>query len=485
MTLVVLMGLVLSGVSIAGANEDGDPIDLGFPLNLAQQTYLETSLYSDGATKYPSAGSAYFVEYELNGQPYPGVDFGDPLEGRGPHGFYDTATFKCQTCHSPHAAEVGGSKLLRAGSTGCEYCHIGSSIASGKRVYQASDDPEALGDGNSGHELGFKDHVPNSTLTDFTLTCGSCHSVHGATSDLWYPADFFQPSGETTIADSTAAVGYKLLKADPSGLGSPAETLDTFRDVESSPSTNPLTVNQFAYSTWCATCHNVNTAAKTGYLGLAFQEEDYFEFDFGMSPHSNEHAVGYAGPHANPTEGIYNGPSHCYNCHRGGLTPIPVGLESGDTTQGALLDRIEGTGDGYLQNKDLDATEIACSRCHYATADFAADLNRLNGTADWPHSSSDDYALLGNWTLDPSFFRAIDVPLLEIPEADGGQMTATNWPRYLCGRCHVWIEQTGTGYRFERSRYGDMHTDLTGFTTEATGTAGLFGTIFSPGYSDD
>ena len=496
--------LLVSGAGPAAANETDDPVDLLFPRNIAQQTYLEPSLFDDIATKYPSDGSGYVVEYELNGQPYPG-DAGDSLVGRGPHGFYDTATFKCQTCHSPHAADIGGTDLLRAGSTGCEFCHVGSSIASSKRVYLASDDPYNLGTDNSGHQLGVKSSVPNSTIGEFTLSCGSCHSVHGATNDLWYPTDFFQPSNETTIADSTAAVGYKLLKADPSGLGTPATT---FRDIESSPTTDPATVNQFAFSWWCTNCHNdanndntatpfaENTPAAQADIRLGrlswggSNETTTFTTDATTHPHSTRLAVEHEGVRPDPIEGMYAGPGQCYTCHRGGLgsyetstttfSPVPRGLDPYVPLEAALLAKVEHSLDGehyqYVQNAYLDANEITCSRCHYGTASFAADTARLYGVADWPHTSSGDYKLLGNWSLQPNEFHAGDVELVHI-----GEDEKTNWQTYLCGRCHILQSKSGDTRVWQRARYPKMHVDMTTFTNLTKDTEGLLGTFFSPG----
>ena len=128
-----------------------------------------------------------------------------------------------------------------------------------------------------------------------------------------------------------------------------------------------------------------------------------------------------------------------------------------------------------MVDAELDTVEIACSRCHYGTASFAADTARLYGVADWPHSSGGDYKMLGNWSLDPAEFHAGDVDLIEIP----GGMTENNWQRYLCGRCHIALNEEGT--LFTRARYQEMHVDLTAFTNLATDTAGLFGTFFSPG----
>ncbi|MCL2745914.1 MAG: hypothetical protein FWE48_02305, partial [Coriobacteriia bacterium] len=90
------------------------------------------------AYMFPSDGNQY--TFTAGENPHPGFE----LRGRGPHGGYTTTSAKCATCHSAHSAVTtedpndvrapgsssvnlasrANASLTRAGSTGCEYCHL-------------------------------------------------------------------------------------------------------------------------------------------------------------------------------------------------------------------------------------------------------------------------------------------------------------------------------------------------------------------------
>lgn len=478
--LCAVVSLTFDPVQVTAA--DTVPDSETYTWNLEGATYIAPVFFSSETTmtKYPSNGGAYTVGA------IQGTDAGTELIGRGPHGGYDTTTMKCQTCHSPHGADYEGSNLLRVGSTGCEYCHLGSSVATSKSVYLSSNgnpyDLESVVETASGHQLGTHENVPDSSLAGFDLSCGSCHSVHAADSELWKPTDFFQDSdpASPTVEMSTLEYGYKLLKADPSGNGITVATSSTV----SNPTTDPLTVNQFASAAWCMDCHDASMSdgqelnTDPGYLGLTESfETTSFTFIDGTITYGtqvwNTVEDECGAPRKAAMEGLYNGPSQCYNCHRGGLQPIADGLDPNDTTQAALLAKIEGSGEKYQQNMATDADRIDCSTCHYAPADFAADDYRRNGTADWPHSSSNDYALLGDWTIDPSL-EPTQLAVMEIP----GGMTETNIPQYVCGRCHP----TTDGVNFIISSVIRRHYELSIQNVVTQDTAGLLGTFYSPGW---
>lgn len=477
-------------VSAADAQPDGET----YTWNIAGASYLEPSFYSSAAnlTRYPSNGGEYTVGVIL------GSEESTALAGRGPHGGYDTTTMKCQTCHSAHGADAPsppdyqGNSLLRAGSTGCEYCHLNSSVAASTQVYLATNGNPAIDSVEatvSGHSIGQHANVPDSSLEDFNLSCGSCHSVHAADAQLWKPTDFYQDPAKPTIPMSTAVYGYKLLKANPDGDESSVATFA----ASSNPTTDPATINQYASAVWCMDCHDARmTATSTepltaedtntnpGYLGLTESfETTTFRYDVGAgqitygadtwAPAEDNCPA----PRKAPLEGLYQGPSQCYNCHRGGLQPLADGLAPEDTTQAALLAKIEGSGAGYLQNANDDQGELDCSTCHYAPADFAADDKRRSGEADWPHSSGNDFKLLGDWTVDPSVDSTATVAA-PIP----GGMTEQSIPRYVCGRCHP----TDDGVTFAISNIISRHYQLSIQNVVTTNTAGLLGTFYSPGW---
>ncbi len=127
---------------------------------------------------------------------------GDPLEcitchsedfpfstRSGPHGGYTTTTSKCAICHSVHNAPAGGVMLLpkQTMTENCTVCHDGSG---GNGVYGAIA-ARGLTVGGT-HRVDMTGTIPGgSALTgssreatfsgiDNTLSCGDCHSPHGA-----------------------------------------------------------------------------------------------------------------------------------------------------------------------------------------------------------------------------------------------------------------------------------------------------------------
>ena len=86
-----------------------------------------------------------------------------------------------------------------------------------------------------------------------------------------------------------------------------------------------------------------------------------------------------------------------------------------------------------------------CEECHYTAEDFAQDAQSATALGDWPHTSRNDTALLGNWTTSSK----VDT-LGEVVAPTGGKMTLENQTRSSCGRCHTTPD--GTTY------YESIHT---------------------------
>jgi len=410
------------------------------------------------------------------------------VEGRGPHGGYDTATNKCGVCHGIHSGgttttvgtvDASNVSLTRAGVTGCEYCHVGSGIlgsselASNDQVYTANDGNVAdLGEGNSGHAItGDSVTVPASNIGSMTLSCASCHSVHGAF-DNWLPTDFYS-DGKNTVKMDTAQWGYMLLKANPGGANSEVPTQSDSEVTD--PGSDPAAVNQFALSAWCANCHNKTTKVQAMDTAEEVSQDTTFTAPAKVpAPGGLIHTTttiatadvngAIPGPHESTMAGIGTGALQCYTCHRGGglsaIVPTPD-KETADTL----------TALGYTPAKtDADA---ACSLCHYGTADFATDPANLNGTSDWPHSSKGDVSMLGNWTTD---FTDASNPTTAT--ASGGRITADNAQEMTCGRCHPVVSKTTTDITFT----------VTPHNHSFVGTANTLGTLLggmSPGYSSE
>lgn len=486
---LVVSAVVFATLSVAGAAQKTvslRTIELRMfggnqPVAPVYSAYFEPNFFSENATLYPSNGSDYMLSLETTS-----------LAGRGPHGGYDTATNKCGVCHSAHKAS--NMSLLRSGSTGCEYCHLGSVAVSRKTVYRAnSGDPYQLDVNpavpmNSGHQLGENVKVPGSSYAGtFNFSCSSCHSVHGAS--IWKPADFFQSTwtGAPQINEPSTEIGYKLLRANPSGSFEGTRVVATASPADiGNLAHDPRVVNQFALSFWCASCHD-----------KAFQQTDgvanplTFELSAETtSPHlanGKGVAVGFDQAHTNPIHGKYNGASQCYTCHRGGLNPAPAGLDPAVTEDNHLLSSMPTTGTIanhtplYSVNKVTDIEKARCAVCHYGTATFAADQSRrassAQNTSDWPHSSINDIALLGNWTVDGSNPYSEANPYEAVITTM--QITKTNYQRYVCGRCHP----TANGTSFALSFHDGQHVfNQASPSWATTNTIGTINSIYSPGW---
>lgn len=89
----------------------------------------------------------------------------------------------------------------------------------------------------------------------------------------------------------------------------------------------------------------------------------------------------------------------------------------------------------------------SCAACHYRTSDFEKDAMRAAKLSDWPHSSSNDTALLGSWTT-----VASGKDLGKKVALKGG-MTLENQTRVFCGRCHP----TKDGKNFVQSMHALKH----------------------------
>lgn len=413
-----------------------------------------------------------------------------------PHGNYDTSTNKCKVCHAVHRAE-GAYYLLRADSQddACDYCHIGGSAHSSLEVY----DLNAAGKYTSnGHTIGAQTQIPDSTTYQWTeevtlsttdangdpvtetihvraydsdknemfrftrhhghgavgagrsayvkvgplaLRCMNCHQTHGATNQMWRPAEI---SGVTVGARGD---GYKLLRLFPSGttLGdanaygyydpsqvvkAPETTLtagvnysqsvsgeftyDEFGDgsVYSAPvwvaqhigpeaghehggDRDANSVTEAALSVWCADCHNLNIG---GWESLA-------DVELGFKSHTER-------THPAPYTGAYSGPGQCYSCHRNDLPQKMGGTE--------LV-----TGNP-VPNSPAGASRNSCEQCHFGAGSYATFQSTASWDSDFPHSGrATDIKLLGSYSVNPASPTTIV----------GANITDSNLDA-VCLRCH-------------------------------------------------
>ncbi|MCL2332307.1 MAG: hypothetical protein FWC54_02320 [Actinomycetia bacterium] len=457
-----------------------------------------------GAMPRPSTPFAptYFGANSVNGAfPANGNDYvkgGGPatattpgLIGRGPHGGYDTTTYKCGVCHSGHTggyrtdssgaatSASADNHLLRTGMTGCEYCHVGSTgfFVDAKVYTSNSGNVSDLGPDNSGHAISDSAvKVPASDKGMMTLSCTSCHSVHGTASN-WMPTDFYT-DGSNAAMDS-AKYGYKLLLANPGKNAAPVpnKPSTTVSDVGA----DPAAVNQFSFSIWCASCHN-KTSAVQDMAAVASMESTFTASVTGGVTHTTDtistgsSGASIPGPHDTTLVGIGMGALQCYTCHRGGDLSAASPMISDPATL-AQLNTL-----GYKQQSDA-----TCSVCHYGAANFATDPANLSSLSDWPHSSRNDVAMLGNWTVD---FADLAMPTVTDKDDKGDplKITTANAQELVCGRCHVVLSKDATQITFALSPHSLSHSypfnPLTGLWA-TSGTVGSTEATYSPGYSPD
>jgi hypothetical protein len=180
-------------------------------------------------------------------------------------------------------------------------------------------------------------------------------------------------------------------------------------------------------------------------------------------------------PHVTTFAGVYSGPGQCYTCHRGDLggpltaqwtlNGVPVddwepGVELAPDPDApndlSTLARFRALGyyalgAGNTQEQiDEQARNLACSSCHFGTADYA----RWSSMSDWPHRSANtDVMLLG----------------LDLSEAELGQVAARNSGTRLpesvaaerfCARCHMSINDPETANMFVISHHFLEHANI-------------------------
>lgn len=148
------------------------------------------------------------------------VDVGGVGAARqGPHGGYSTTSRNCEICHRVHAAE--GELLYPRGTVTetCGLCHDGTG---GSGVYgvleargltvAASHRTETTNTVPGGNPVTGLDAPGPFTGAEGTLSCGDCHSPHGANT-----VDSYTTDRSRTPTDTTGFVSNELLRKLPSG----------------------------------------------------------------------------------------------------------------------------------------------------------------------------------------------------------------------------------------------------------------------------
>jgi hypothetical protein len=250
--------------------------------------------------------------------------------------------------------------------------------------------------------------------------------VHNATEMVWRPRTFF-PFNSTSYPGLQpdgpfATAGYKLMKRYPSASTTgPANTYGYYdvgnvvKVIEDSatPGVNfsqhvsneftytensvdaaaptwiaqdihapsagtdagvyryPNKVNTFSFSYWCADCHNLNIG---GWEPLA-------EVELGFKAHNER-------THPAPFYGAYDGPGHCFSCHRNDLSTVfGNAAVYGGTAQASLR-----------------SSSNSCTQCHYGSGSYyndRADADPAKPNSDFPHSgSANSIKLLGDYSVE-------------------------------------------------------------------------------------
>jgi len=422
--------------------------------------YFEPEYFGAGFAAFPSNGDQYVPG---------GGTSSNTSVGRGPHGGYSTTSSKCGVCHAAHSAYsdsegLGSDRhLLRQGSTGCEYCHLSGSVidgaggASNRIVYTGGSGVSDLekGSGRSGHEIsGSEVTIPVSNGHEITLTCASCHMVHGANTG-WLPDDFWGSPGQYANSETTAKFGYKLLRSDPLGAGYPALT---HASGSYSLATDTEVINQYTMNVWCANCHD------KAVVSWPSVESQATTFTAEGTPHETAYASATPeagalrpdGKHASVLKGIYSGSGQCYSCHRGDLLAPDASTASGVNAVASTAELASFRSLGYYPLAANSLAEqdhnLECSACHFGTADYA--FAKALGS-DWPHMSNGDVKILGS-------------------NDDAGYTVASD----ACARCHV-SDENEAGLLWISQHYID-HTYI---FSELIETIGSLEASYSPGYT--
>lgn len=145
---------------------------------------------------------------------------GTGVDRQGPHGGYTTTTRSCAGCHSVHRAPEEGYMLLPGATLTetCQLCHDGTggqgvygvlkarglTVASTHRTETTSSVPGANVDTGGGDTAEFFG-------AGGTLSCGDCHSAHGAST-----VESFTTDRSRIPTDTTGFVSNELLRRLPS-----------------------------------------------------------------------------------------------------------------------------------------------------------------------------------------------------------------------------------------------------------------------------
>ena len=116
----------------------------------------------------------------------------------------------------------------------------------------------------------------------------------------------------------------------------------------------------------------------------------------------------------------------------------------------------------------------SCSPCHYSEKDFQKDSTRAAQTSDWPHLSTNDTALLGDWTTVSSGKN-----IGKRTRISGG-MTLENQTRVACGRCHTTQDGKSFALSVHTVKHDAVRSEMVDYLKSQASTSTL--SAVSPGY---
>jgi len=282
------------------------------------------------------------------------ASFGDVRAGD----FHRSADIVCSDCHTQHYTQVGNpagwqpggpfTGLLVASSTNvlCLFCHDGSDpdapdVLAPVNLYEGSGDETSAGGFFSGapgtpspmsHDLDVPAPVPlRSDGRVMSLTCASCHAVHG---NEFYRNLLANP--DSLGGSSGMRVDHDIfLGSRPAVPPSRAATIQAYRASN--------TGYAAGMRDWCARCHDQLASDAPGGPPAHFLR------------HPGEATMGTRGAHVDLTHWIQG---------RGG----GFGERTGDGTEGIPRVRFQVPGAAsYAQARQAGVTsEVFCGSCHLA-----------------------------------------------------------------------------------------------------------------------
>lgn len=303
----------------------------------------------------------------------------------GPHGNFSASTNKCRVCHAVHMADPANrasygdegspSWRLLANSdrlSECNFCH-GDTGATGKRPYAAK---SYVVKGE--HTLG-STVIPDATggtLGAGGLSCGDCHSVHGA----------------GTIGWSAGGWENKILRLNPNKDGAILAAGVT----GAAPDTTTVDRSQ---TNFCSDCHNRNPNWDT---------DDGGGWDL-TRPNSVSHVQG----------GAAQGSLEVY----------------GSTQSVAGWGTIDGNGNGGSNNQD---TTKGCRSCHAAPANnlitpFTQNVSTSNTASSFPHQTKGAKLLFDTFSTGTTQ-QAAGVAGSGVVQNDASRVLPAM--DQLCAKCH-------------------------------------------------